>query len=738
MAMTAVAAAMLAFALQQLPGAGGSVRGEIRSEESGVVVPGATVEVLDSRPRRATATDSIGTYRLHDVPAGRHTIRARRVGFAPFEMEVVVPAGREVVIDIALRMTPVVLAPVQVGARGRTAVADTVAALEGELTMAGVRAMQSSPGLSEIGLADAISRIPGQEPPDPSDVLYVRGTGADLKLVYLDGAPVYAPFPLGGLLEPFTPGLLSSAEVYLGGAPARYDGGLSYILDLRTRAARSGRVRTMGAVDLLSTRALVEVPMGGGGVLLSGRGVHDGRSWIAADGLPYGYREGLARVDVPLGALGGLSVTGFTNGERVWLDSVHVSNRAIQWGNSSASARYSGALGASTLEVTAAVGAFEARLPVAAASAALAEGSSLRTRFSADVASRLGPLALRYGASYEDQRQEYRARSAGGEGEWRPVGSRGEASEAGVYLDAGLQLARRLRLRGGLRADHFSLTDELLLAPRASATVMLTDRAALTLAAGRYHQYLRPPEVQVFAAGAEAPVLPAEPLALARATHVSLALDQEVGDGVRFGLEGFFKNYEGIPGGLSSEANASGMDLWVRRETGAWRGWLGYSLAWNWSTSDSDGGSRFAGRHLLSSGFSAPVGGPARIDLGVVYGAGLPYSAIPFGTSNLADAPMVAVPTYQTLSYSEAVSAGNAPLLGTPSRPYLRVDLGASGTWTPRLGNRLVEISPYLRLLNTLGQRDALFYRAPGEDGGSFRPLAALPLVPVVGMEWKF
>lgn len=330
MSLIALSSALLALTLQQLPG-GGSLRGEVRSEDTGATVAGATVEVLDSRPQRATASDSAGHYLLAGVPAGRWTVRARRVGFAPLEMEVVVPAGRDVELDISLRMMPVVLAPVEVGGRGRTVTSDTAAAPGGELTRAGVRAMQSSPGLAEIGLGDAVAGIPGQEPPDPSDVLYVRGMGADLKLVYLDGAPVYAPFPLGGLLEPFTPGLLSSAEVYLGGAPARYDGGLSYILDLRTRGARPDRVHSSGAADLLSARALVEVPLGAhGGVLLSGRGVHGGSRWVAEDGLPYGYREGLARVDVALGRLGAVSVTGFANGERVWLDSLRSGNRAIE------------------------------------------------------------------------------------------------------------------------------------------------------------------------------------------------------------------------------------------------------------------------------------------------------------------------------------------------------------------------------------------------------------------------
>lgn len=740
MLVNALSAALLTI-IMQLPLQKGSVHGEIRSEESGEVVGGASVELVDSEPRRATASDDGGRYSLEDVPAGRHTIRARRVGFAPLEMEVMVPAGGEIEVDIALRMTPVALTPIEVGGRGRTAAVDSTAAPPGELAMAGFRAMETSPGLAEMGLADAVGRIPGQEPPDPSDVLYVRGTGADLKLVYLDGAPVYAPFPLGGLLDPFTPGLLSSAEVYLGGAPARYDGGLSYILDLRTRGARSGRFRTSGAMDLVSARALVEVPLGSdAGVLLSGRGVHDlATRWADDDLLPYGYREGLVRADVGLGSAGDLSFTGFINGERVWLDSIQSAARVIQWGNRSASLRYSRAIGGTTLEVTGALGEFDARLPVSAAYVRVAQGSSSRTRLAADAVSRLHGMLLRYGASFESQRQRYLALREYPSRAWQQIGRAGEGSEAGLYLDAGARVASRLTLRGGLRADHFSLGDEFLLSPRLSATLMLTGRAAVTLAAGQYHQYVRPPETEVFAAAEGPPLAPVQPLALARATHVSLSVDQDVGEGIRFGLEGFYKDFEGIPGSVSSSASASGMDLWVRRGTGEWRGWLGYSLSWTWSTSDQSEATRFAGRHLLSSGVSAPLGDRARLDLGFTYGAGLPYSAIPFGRSGMPEAPFSGeTPQYEVFRHSDAVNAGNAPLLPTPSRPYLRVDLEASGTWSPRVGGSAMEITPYIRLLNTLGERDALFYRADedGEDG--FRPVMVLPIVPVIGLEWVF
>jgi hypothetical protein len=49
-----------------------------------------------------------------------------------------------------------------------------------------------------------------------------------------------------------------------------------------------------------------------------------------------------------------------------------------------------------------------------------------------------------------------------------------------------------------------------------------------------------------------------------------------------------------------------------------------------------------------------------------------------------------------------------------------------------------MQLTPYVRLLNTLGQRDALFYRAAAEGGDGFEPVIALPVVPLLGVEWTF
>jgi hypothetical protein len=51
---------------------------------------------------------------------------------------------------------------------------------------------------------------------------------------------------------------------------------------------------------------------------------------------------------------------------------------------------------------------------------------------------------------------------------------------------------------------------------------------------------------------------------------------------------------------------------------------------------------------------------------------------------------------------------------------------------------RDVVLRPYLKVLNALNRRDALFYHFERWRDQDPRPLADLPLLPVMGVEWRF
>ncbi len=720
---------------------GGTVRGQLFAEGAGPALSHATVEIVGSNPRLIASSSADGSYVLRNVPPGRRLLRARQLGYRALDVEILVPEGGEVVLDLLLERQPIAFPAVTVPVRslgGAPLGRDSIAAAAPDLALAGQRVLDASPGFAELGLGGESAQSPGQEPVDPSDVLYVRGASADLKLVLLDGAPVYAPFHLGGLVPPFEPAVLASARLFLGGAPARYDGGLSYVMDLRSRSGRNA-FHSSGAADLLSSRLLVEGPVGSARVLAGGRAVH-GFGGVPLTDSPgrYAYADGLARVDVPL--FGGVfSASGYRNHEGVRLDQGAPAgwDGMAHWSNSSASLRYGGTGGGGDYELTAAFGGYQAHLPLGGSEDDYAQGGTRRFRLAGEHARDEGPVALRYGASLDRYELRFTTTNAPVRSAARQPSDSVVAHTISGFADASWQPVPELRLRTGLRADLFTRPLQSTLAPRLSATWLLNERAALSLSAGRYHQYVRPAEEIVPTAGASSDTLVASAeLAVAEATHFSVGLTQEFTAGLRLGVEGFFKRFDNLPaaGQSNAAANASGLDLSLRRDGAPVSGWFGYSLAWVWAEADrSTSSDAFIGRQLISAGISAPLGRFGKLEVRALYGAGLPYTAISdqAALTEFSDAPRRAGEESALQSAEE-----EPPLIPDgPDRPYFRLDVDISRTWSAKWRGTPFQVTPYLRVLNALDRRDALFFRI--EDAAP-EPLSPLPVLPVLGVEWRF
>ena len=737
-----VAFALLTAAAPAPDSARGVIRGTVQSEPTGLPVPLAVVEADDGRVTVHAVADSAGAYVLR-VSAGHQTLRVRHLEHAPVEMEVLVPPAGELVLDIALAHRPIALAPVNVLPPADPR-ADSTAAARPDLVIIDRFAIENGGGLGGA-LGTGLSINPDETGGTGGEALYVRGSSANLQLVLLDGAPVYAPFHMGGLIENFEPDVVGSARLYLGGAPARYDGGLSYVMDLSTRSGRE-RPGAAGTVDMVAAGARVEGPLGAVRYLGSLRGVHGASlSRLEGEPFPYEFLDGLARVDVPLPE-GGVSGTFFANAEGVRVDSVRPGmDGYARWGNVAGSLRYRGRFEGADVEMTLAGGRFDADLPerdrLDPRQVFLLRNRSDRVRAGADFTRRDGPVLLRYGASFERTWMEHTGVQP--ETEQPLIFARASGTLAGGYLDGTWQPAARVVLRGGVRADAFSVGGVVTLAPRASATWLAGEGAALTLAAGRYHQYVRVPRPLPAgtppANAADAARIPTQ-FAVAGATHLSLGLDQQMAGGVRLGLEGFYKRFHGLPSPqrvdtMASVAHSSGMDVWVRRTAGALTGWLGYSLSWTWSDGQ-EGATPFAGRHTLSAGVRGATWKRAVLGLRLAYGSGLPYARVPLGEGAFSDG---SIPSLSNGRAETVDLDTRAPLSPHPDE-FLRLDAEVSRTWNPRLAGRRTQVTPYLRVINALDSRDGLFYRYVAGDvngQGGVQAIGSLPLVPVFGFNWK-
>lgn len=565
--------------------------------------------------------------------------------------------------------------------------------------------------VADLGLAELARDVRGQDPADPSDLLYVRGSSLDLKLVMLDGAPIYTPLHTGGLLEPLDAGSLSAARLHLGAAPTRLDGGLSYILELRTRPVTASRFTSSGSMDLLTANATAEVPIGASaGVLATVRGASDiFAAPLLDEPLGYGYRDGLVRASWQPDARSSVRVTAFSNEEGVDLgEGLH----DARWGSSAVSTAWTRETDGGAIEVGGAASVAAGTIPRRTGVLDDLESRSTRLRLFADGSRRFGDQALAFGAAVD--REQLR----------EDTGERVEIASATAWSAWGeidLRPSPELRLRGGLRMA-VDATGALLPSPRLAASWLLGERTSISVTGGAYHQYVRDRDTTDVAT---APLR----LRAARASHVALTLDQNIGSGARLELQGFVKRFSNLPAESGEEAYASGVDLWAYREGTALTAWLGYSLTWLWSEQSASGISqRFTGNQVLSAGLRGRFSSGMFADLGVTYGSGLPFTGIDIS---------------ETAAAFTADAAGldieQESALKRPPSSLLRVDARIARTWSFGSSETPITITPYFKLVNALGRRDALFFYDDDNDPGTGgRPLAALPMLPLFGFEWKF
>jgi hypothetical protein len=102
---------------------------------------------------------------------------------------------------------------------------------------------------------------------------YVRGGAADQNLILLDGAPVYNPSHLLGFFSTFNSDAIKDVTLYKGGMPAQIGGRLSSVEDIHMSDGDRKEYHVSGGLGLISSRLSAEGPLnaGKGSFLVAGR-----------------------------------------------------------------------------------------------------------------------------------------------------------------------------------------------------------------------------------------------------------------------------------------------------------------------------------------------------------------------------------------------------------------------------------------------------------------------------------
>ncbi len=175
-----------------------------------------------------------------------------------------------------------------------------------------------------------------------------------------------------------------------------------------------------------------------------------------------------------------------------------------------------------------------------------------------------------------------------------------EGLTSNFYVQDKHTFGEKLILKGGLRASHYSPTNEFYIEPRAALTYLLSDKIKLKAAWGKYHQFANRIVREDIQQGSRDFWLLAdgEQVPISSSIHHIAGMSYETSNWL-FDVEAYYKTLDGlseystrfVPSGFGQNQTiafdeffhtgtgiAKGMEFLLQRKIGKFTGWAGYTL----------------------------------------------------------------------------------------------------------------------------------------------------------------
>lgn len=285
-----------------------TVKGTVVNLQTGGPLAGATVAVVGTTLGAISRPD--GSFRIEQVPVGRHVMRVSSVGFQPMTTDIIVTSGRQVVLMFELQESVMKSKELVVTANK-----------EDPFRPINEAALVSADAFT----VDEVSRYAGSRD-DPARMaqnfagvlgstglrndIVIRGGSPTELLWRIDGIEVPNPNHFasqgatGGPVNAINTNLLANSDFLTGAFPSEYGGRLSGVFDLRTRRGNDERYEAVAQMGFAGFEGMIEGPIPAGSFIASYR-----RSTLQvfdALGIPIGidavpkYWDGMAKVDLTL------------------------------------------------------------------------------------------------------------------------------------------------------------------------------------------------------------------------------------------------------------------------------------------------------------------------------------------------------------------------------------------------------------------------------------------------------
>ena len=723
-----------------------TLSGFVNDADNGESLPLASVVL--TQVQLGAASNSSGYYAVKEVPAGTYEVVISYIGYKSWR-DTLAFSDRDVRLDVALQVESVDLEEIVIQAERSE---ELEQATQSSFIVLQVEPLQQMPAIGEADLLRSLQLLPGiQSASDISSGLYVRGGGPDQTAIILDHIPLYNPSHLFGFFSTFNPDAIKDVQLYKGAYPAAYGRTLGAVLDVSNREGNRQRFSSRGGISLIASRLLAEGPVGQGSWMLAGRRTYlePVLSAIRSRGvdipLNYYFYDFNGKVNQRWGD-DTFTVSTYWGQDdlRADIEDENESFVDLRWGNRALTARWTRVFSPTLFGHFMAAGSwYENTLLFSFFDTPFGVANSIRDwSLKGDVdyfANRNHTLTLGFLATlFEfDYSQSFNQQ------EQSDLYQRSVLASA--YVQDEWQAGPATRLRLGGRGTYFSVADRLHFTPRMSLSHALSDKIRIKAAAGMYRQYLQLVTTEAFSGGdfwmpLDSSVEPG------RSYQGVVGTEWDPSRRYQLSVEAYYTdlaNLVVLDNAVAADSDdtrsddifksggsgwASGVEVFLQQRTGAFTGWVGYTLGWTRRTFPELNGGRafppkYDRRHDLSFVVSYQAG-KWRLGSNLVYATGQAFTPASARYS-------LREPTTRSVKdYVLPAERNSARLL-----PYHRLDASASrefGLWG-------LDVEFYLQIFNLYSRRNEWFVQFNTKNPETEPEVVKqLPIVPTLGFNFSF
>ena len=241
------------------------IRGSIRDKEAKYALIGASVTIT-TLDNRGVVADVNGNFRFDQVPVGRHTLKFSFIGYQDVVLNnIVVDAGKEVILDVEMQESLAQLSEIVVKARRNGTASNEMAMVSArQFSVEETDRYAGSRG-EPARMASNFAGVQGAD--DSRNDIVIRGNSPSGLLWRVEGVAIpnpnhfAIPGTTGGPVSIINNKYLANSDFFTGAFPAEFGNGTAGVFDLKLRNGNNSKHEFMFQFGFLGTEAMAEGPI---------------------------------------------------------------------------------------------------------------------------------------------------------------------------------------------------------------------------------------------------------------------------------------------------------------------------------------------------------------------------------------------------------------------------------------------------------------------------------------------